>query len=190
MIMASTHRIVHDWKLIPILKSRNWGNVLDVGSKDARYKKYMEFSSYEKLDIDSSFHPDILGDIEFYTSTKKYDTIIMTAVIEHIRHPEVALKSINHLLKEGGCCIVTVPFIFQNHGEDDYWRYSEPGCRLLFGTYFSKVGVTGYGNFISSSWDILHFFNRIPLLNHLVAWLSLTFSSRHCPSGFIVEAIK
>jgi len=189
-MVKTTHRILHDWKLVKFLKEKgNLGDVLDVGSKDSRYKKFMEFNSYTSLDIDSKFKPDIVGDIEFFESNKKYDTILVTFVFEHLKNPEIVIKNLYSLLKLSGRIICSTPFIFQNHGED-YWRYSEDCLRMIYGRYFSKVGVIAYGNFISSSWDILHFFNRIPLINWLVAKFSLILSSRHCPMGHITEAVK
>lgn len=190
-IGKSTNRIVHDWKLIPFLKSKgNLGRVLDVGSKDARYKKHMEFDSYKTLDVDPSFKCDYTADLEFFVSPEKFDTILITQVLEHVKNPEICIKSMSNLLKDGGRVISTTPFVFQNHGSEDYWRYGEPCLRMLFGRYFSKVSVVGYGNAISSSWDVLHFFNRIPLINYFVAFCSKIMGSNHAPNGFLVEAIK
>lgn len=177
-------------KLIPLLKGGKWGDVLDVGSKDARYKQFMDYSSYDSLDIDSTYRPDIVADIEWYESNKKYDTILLTQVLEHVKNPDIAIKRCHELLKDGGRLIVSTPFIFQEHGMD-YWRWTEEGLRLLFNRYFAqgKVGIVGYGNFLTSSWDIFHFHNRFSLLNPLIALVgSWLFSSHHCPSGFITIA--
>jgi len=189
-MVKTTHRILLEWKLIPLLKSRKHGDVLDVGSKDARYKKYMDFSSYTTLDIEPSFHPDIVGDIEFFTSDKKYDTILLQQVLEHVKNPEICLKSISQLLKPDGVLIMSTPFIFQEHSTEDYWRFTQYGLRLMLERYFREIRIDGFGNFISSSWDVLHFFNRIPVVNTMFAFISQIFGSEHCPMGFLVQAKK
>lgn len=189
-MVKTTHRILLEWKLIPLLKSKKHGDVLDVGSKDARYKKHMDFTSYTTLDIEPSFHPDIVGDVEFYTSNKKYDTILLSQVIEHVKNPEICLKSISELLKPNGILIMTSPLLFQVHGSEDYWRFTTHGLRLMLDRYFRQVKVEGYGNFIASSWDQLHFFNRLPFMNHIVAFTSLIFGNQHCECGYLTQTIK
>jgi SAM-dependent methyltransferase len=176
--------------LIPFLKRQNWKEVLEVGSKDARYKKYMEFDSYTTLDIEASFHPDIVADVEWYESNRKYDTILICQCLEHIKQPDIAVKRMYELLKPSGRIICTVPFIFAEHGQD-FNRWTEQGLRLLFGRYFNKVSIIPYGNFVSSSWQIFNFHNKFWILNKLVVWFSrITFSNKYCPDGFLIEAIK
>lgn len=172
------------------MKSKNWGDVIDIGSKDARYKNYMEFKSYTTFDIDPTFKPNIEGDIEMYSSDKKYDTILMSQCLEHLKRPQIAIKCMAELLKDGGAVICTSPLVFAPHG-DDYFRYTEDCLRMMFGTYFSKVQVIPYGNFLSAAWQIFNFHNRFWWFNRFVAWLSrLTFSSKYVPDGYITIAIK
>jgi SAM-dependent methyltransferase len=125
-----------------------------------------------------------------YSSDKKYDTILISQVLEHLKRPQIAIKCMAGLLKDGGTVICTSPFVFAEHGED-YFRYTEMALRMMFGTYFSKVSVIGYGNFISAAWQCFNFHNKFWVLNRFVAWLSRkTFSSKYVPDGFITVAIK
>lgn len=191
-MVKTVHRRAMEHALIPLLRTKNWGRCLDVGSKDSRYKKFMRYTSFETLDLEPSFHPDYVGNIEFWQPSdgKLYDTIIMTQVLEHVKNPEIVLKNIASLLKTGGVLIMTTPFIFQEHGDEDYWRWTSKGLRLLLERYFREIRIDGYSNFIASSFDVFHFHNRIPFVNPIVEFVSRIFGSHHCPCGYLTQAIK
>lgn len=189
-MVKTVHRRAMEHIVIPFLESRTWGDVLDIGSKDARYKQYTGHKTFTTLDIEPKFHPDIVGNIEFFTSPIKYDTITCFQVLEHVKNPEAAIKSMYDLLKPNGRLILTTPFIFQVHGTEDFWRWTEHGLRMMLKRYFREINIQGYSNFIGSSFDVFHFYNRIPLVNPIVDFVSRIFGSHHCPAGYLTEAIK
>lgn len=52
----------------------------------------------------------LIGDAENFVLEKgDFDFVVCSEVLEHLKHPENALNSINEVLKEGGLLIVTVP---------------------------------------------------------------------------------
>lgn len=189
--MKSTSRILLEWKLIPLLKNINGWDIIDIGSKDARYKKHIQHTSYTSLDIEPNFKTDITADIQEYETNTRYDTALCTQVLEHIPNPQKAITQIYKLLKPGGRMILTTPFIFPIHSNSDYYRFSPQALQELLKD-FKIITIIPVGNFISSSWTIFNFHNKLglQLLNYPIALLSLIFNNKYCPETYITIARK
>jgi ubiquinone/menaquinone biosynthesis C-methylase UbiE len=71
------------------------------------------------------------------------DTLLMSAVLEHLERPADALREARRLLAPGGHAILTAPFIWPVHeAPRDFYRYSPFGLRhLLEETAFEVVEV-------------------------------------------------
>lgn len=55
-----------------------------------------------------------------------FDAVLCSEVLEHIREPRLVLQQIERILKPGGVLLITVPFLFRQHGDpSDYGRYTE-----------------------------------------------------------------
>ena len=75
-----------------------------------------------------------------------YDLVVLDQILEHVRDPWRAVREVHRILKPGGICIATTPFLIQFHGyPDDYHRFTESGLRELF-TMFNSVTVDSWGN--------------------------------------------
>jgi SAM-dependent methyltransferase len=62
----------------------------------------------------------------------RYDTVILSDVLEHIRKPEGLLSEISRILAPGGKLLLNVPFFYWLHEQPhDYFRYSEHALRFL-----------------------------------------------------------
>ena len=62
-----------------------------------------------------------------------FDSVLCTAVLEHLEEPEQALRECHRVLAKGGVAIYTVPFIWHLHEEPrDFFRFSKYGLRYLF----------------------------------------------------------
>jgi SAM-dependent methyltransferase len=74
------------------------------------------------------------------------DTILMSAVLEHLERPGDALSECYRLLKPGGHLILTAPFIWPIHeAPRDFFRYSPYGLQyLLEAAGFEVVEVQPY----------------------------------------------
>jgi SAM-dependent methyltransferase len=60
------------------------------------------------------------------------DTILMSAVLEHLERPGDALNECWRLLRPGGHAIITAPFMWPIHeAPRDFYRYSPYGLRFL-----------------------------------------------------------
>lgn len=189
--MKTTSRILLEQELIPILQKTWGGNILDVGSKDARYKKHIQHFTYTTLDNDPKHKTDIIADITTYKTKQKYDTILCTQVLEHIPNPQKAIQQMHKLLKKGGTLILTTPFIFPIHSNSDYYRFSPQALQELL-KKFKTTTITPVGNFISASWTIFNFHNQLgfKLLNYPIAILSKIFNNKHCPETYITISKK
>lgn len=52
-------------------------------------------------------------------------------VLEHAKHPDQVLRNIANNLETGGTLYLSVPFLFEKHHEEDYWRFTDIGIRFL-----------------------------------------------------------
>jgi SAM-dependent methyltransferase len=60
----------------------------------------------------------------------RYDTVILSDVLEHIRRPEALLAEVSRILAPGGKLLLNVPFFYWLHEQPhDYFRYSEHALR-------------------------------------------------------------
>jgi SAM-dependent methyltransferase len=60
----------------------------------------------------------------------RYDTAILSDVLEHIRRPEALLGEVARILAPGGRLLLNVPFFYWLHEQPhDYFRYSEHALR-------------------------------------------------------------
>lgn len=65
--------------------------------------------------------------------SESFDSVLCSAVLEHLEEPEQALRECHRVLTKGGIAIYTVPFIWHLHEEPrDFFRFSKYGLRHLF----------------------------------------------------------
>lgn len=126
---------LHIRKLAPRLS----GRILDVGCGTKPYKDLFRYEEYVGLDIDTTLNREEKDIDVFYDGNifplpdKSFDAILCNQVFEHVFNPEFFLKEMNRVLKPGGNCLVTVPFVWDEHEQPyDYARYSSFGLRSAF----------------------------------------------------------
>lgn len=62
-----------------------------------------------------------------------FDTVLCTAVLEHLEEPAAALREARRVLRDGGLAIYSMPFIWHIHeAPRDFYRYSRYGLEHLF----------------------------------------------------------
>jgi hypothetical protein len=81
---------------------------------------------------------------------ESYDAVVLDHILEHVRDPFKAVAEVRRILKLGGVCIATTPFLIRIHccsseRWSDYWRFTGDGLRTLFRD-FSAVDVFSWGN--------------------------------------------
>ena len=63
---------------------------------------------------------------------EKYDTVILSDVLEHIKEPEALIKEIHRITKQNGIFILGVPFYYWIHEAPyDYYRYTKYSLEYL-----------------------------------------------------------
>ena len=104
------------------------GIVLDIGGgrKRGRFKR-PEDVKWIVLDISRELSPSIMADAQkLPVKSGTIDCVKCTELLEHVEYPEVAIKEIIRVLKDGGTLILSVPFNFGIHGDPyDFHRFTD-----------------------------------------------------------------
>ena len=115
------------------------GRLIDVGCADKPYEKLTRglVASHVGLDHENTQHDrsrvDVFGTaycIPMEDGT--FETVLCTAVLEHLEEPAEAIGEMFRVLAGGGHLIMTVPFFWHLHEEPrDFYRYTNHGLRYL-----------------------------------------------------------
>jgi len=116
------------------------GRLLDIGCGEKPYAEIIKtyVTEHIGLDHENSFHDkskiDLFGTAYNVPVEDEYfDTVLCTAVLEHLEEPDKAIKEANRVLKVGGYAIYTVPLFWHLHEKPrDYYRYTKYGLKYLF----------------------------------------------------------
>lgn len=111
------------------------GRVLDWGSGSKPVSKYVKNQGAKFTTIDKNVHvePDILGDVQNpeLDIVSSADFAFCMEVLEHTTDPLQVLKNIRMNLKYGGKLYLSVPFLYPEHGDEDYIRLTSRGLRYF-----------------------------------------------------------
>jgi uncharacterized protein YbaR (Trm112 family)/SAM-dependent methyltransferase len=133
-------------------------------------------------DIDTGADVDVFCDghsLPF--KAEQFDSVITTAVLEHVICPEKVTAEMARVLKVGGLIYSEIPFIQQVHeGAYDFTRYTLSGHRRLLNTFKEiDVGMTA-GPGSALAWSIESFilaFFQSPKIRLAVTGLTRIFCS-------------
>ena len=125
--------------IVRAAQGRLQGRLLDVGCGTKRKQLLVGdlVDEYVGLDHRDSLHDqssvDIFGTAyEIPEPDCSFDSILCTAVLEHLEEPELALREAFRVLKPGGHAIYTVPMFWHLHEEPrDFFRYTKYGIKHL-----------------------------------------------------------
>jgi SAM-dependent methyltransferase len=123
--------------------------VLDAGAGEAPYRPLFEHCEYLTQDWSETVHPggrvaDVVADLQSLPlPADRFDAVVLTEVLEHIRRPEAALAELARVLRPGGQLLVTVPFVCELHEEPyDFYRYTPYALRaMLEDAGFTAISV-------------------------------------------------
>ncbi len=117
------------------------GKLLDIGCGNKPYENMIRpyVTEHIGLDHEDTLHDrskiDLLGTAyDISVEDEYFDTVLCTAVLEHLEEPDKAIKEANRVLKTGGgYAIYTVPLLWHLHEEPrDFYRYTKYGLKYLF----------------------------------------------------------
>lgn len=106
--------------------------VLDAGAGTQQFRKYakhlayvaQDFAAYIPSDAESGLQNDKwdYGELDIISDITKipeedgsFDAILCSEVLEHLPHPNLALKEFSRLLKKDGILLITAPFCSLTH---------------------------------------------------------------------------
>lgn len=123
-----------DWFVIKLAEKHDQKGkqLLDVGAGECKYEKYFNKLIYKSQDVKQNSRNliDYVGELSEVKG--KFDFILCTQVLEHLKEPKEAFKEFRRLLKPGGRVFLITNFIYQLHMEPvDYYRFTKYGLRYL-----------------------------------------------------------
>jgi ubiquinone/menaquinone biosynthesis C-methylase UbiE len=137
------------------------GKTLDFGAGNAKYRDIIKSAADEYVAFDLMPGPniDVVGDVlNSPFADNEFDTVISTQVLEHVPKPWLMIKEIHRILKPGGVCILTAPFLTPYHADPhDYFRYTTEGMKSLFDDGFETVECDYYGKSFMVLSEFIHF---------------------------------
>jgi SAM-dependent methyltransferase len=131
---------IHDGVLVQYLERYASGTLVDIGCGDKPYGAVTKGLVTTHIGVD---HPGTVHDcanIDIVASAYdtallngSADTVLCTAVLEHLERPQDAIREMHRILKPGGYVILSTPLFWHLHEEPrDFYRYTRHGLRYLF----------------------------------------------------------
>lgn len=126
--------------LVSTLERHASGRLLDIGCGDKPYEELTKayISEHVGLDHVETMHDrnkiDLPGTAyDIPAPDGSFDTVLCTAVLEHLEEPKKALIEACRVLRKGGNAIFLVPLFWHLHEEPrDFFRYTRYGLEYLF----------------------------------------------------------
>ncbi|WP_347839087.1 methyltransferase domain-containing protein [uncultured Draconibacterium sp.] len=170
------------------------GDLLDLGCGKAPlygiYRKYT--NTITCVDWYNSSHSnnytDIFADLNkvLPLEAERFDTIILSSVLEHLKDPNLIFSEMNRILRNNGKIILSVPFYYQLHEIPfDYHRFTKYGLINLAEKHnFTVTLLEAYGGLPEVYTDVLsRLLVRFPLIGeymvqilHICSHFILRFS--------------
>jgi SAM-dependent methyltransferase len=113
------------------------GKVIDLGCGEMPFREDIlkKTSHYDTLDIEErTGGVTFIGDVQKldFIEANLYDGALILEVLEHVPHPQTAIREIHRILKTGGMLILSVPHLSWLHEEPhDYFRFTSYGLKVL-----------------------------------------------------------
>lgn len=150
-VLTVFSKTLHRLRLEELLQehqTRLRGEVLDIGSKNRRYDGWLSNTTrIDAIDLIPNAEQDVrFGNIEAGLDfpDRCYDGVLMIEVLEYLRDPRAALREVSRLLALGGKAIISIPFLYAEHG--DRLRFTEAGLREILPPDLRVMACERIGN--------------------------------------------
>jgi SAM-dependent methyltransferase len=198
-LFPTAHRLLVDRSLGSLVLP-DFNSVLIVGAGHDPYRSlFPRVKEYIRLDIKPiPGITDVVGDaLALPFEAARFDCVLASEVMEHLSDPFLFAREVYRVLNPGGTVILTVPFMFHQHGDPhDFWRPTSEALAELFRS-FTIVKVTSLGNRLHAISDLITTaFTPYPILfplrivNYLLVFFSRASGTSRAPSGYLVIATK
>lgn len=182
----------------------DYRRVLVIGAGHDPYRSYFSSAdTYIALDvIGFPGITDVVADavaLPFDDGT--FDCVVAFEVMEHVTHPIKMIEESYRVLSPQGNLLLSVPFIFHQHGDpSDYWRPTKHSLELATAK-FESSSIFPQGNRLHAISDLIttafhprSIFWPLRVLNHILVRIltrsSLENGGGSAPSGFFLNAQK
>ena len=143
----SYRRILLDRDLDHVKKCMK-GTVLDIGGGRKRgWFKRPDSAQWIVLDSNRELSPNIMADAQkLPVKPEMIDCVKCTELLEHVEYPEIVIKEIIRVLKDGGTLILSMPFNFGIHGDPyDFHRFTDHKLNRMLGNGFEIKTIKKQG---------------------------------------------
>ena len=138
--------------------ARQQGRVLDLGCGISPYRELFT-AAREYIRMDIEFAHESTEDIVFFDGKTipaddgAFDAVLCTEVLEHAADLDVLVSEIRRVMRPGAQAIVTIPFIWEEHGYPrDFRRFTLVGAKAFFETNgFAVLAGERVGRYASSA---------------------------------------
>ncbi|HTS35371.1 MAG TPA: class I SAM-dependent methyltransferase [Candidatus Solibacter sp.] len=113
--------------------------ILDIGGRLQPYRPlFQNVVQYVGVDLVVTECVNIVADAErLALASSGFDVVIATQVFEYIRDPRNAVAEILRVLKPGGVLLGSFAACTPKVGEEEYWRFTASGLRLMLSGFES-----------------------------------------------------
>jgi SAM-dependent methyltransferase len=98
------------------------GTAIDIGCGEKPFREFIApfAGRYYGIDFPGTMHPKTHLDVfsvaySLPFKDRSIDSVLLTAVLEHLEEPQDAVNECARVLRQGGCVIATVPLFWQLH---------------------------------------------------------------------------
>lgn len=126
-------------------------DVIELGGSNRVFARIFSGLNH-RFRVAADFPTVDICDMKIYTDAS-FDAVVLDQVLEHVECPNEAIAEVHRILRPGGHCFASTPFLMFYHWFADYWRFSERAYQTLFAK-FSAITIGAWGNADFAAWQI------------------------------------
>jgi SAM-dependent methyltransferase len=115
------------------------GRILDAGAGIGMYRHHFDHALYEAADFEAVPGKEYSGNhyvcdlAAIPVEDDRYDTVLLSQVLEHLPEPLPVLNELHRVLRPGGRIFASAPLFYEEHEQPyDFYRYTQFALRRFF----------------------------------------------------------